>query len=131
MRPAPSSQSTRREIEFVIILDPLRHLFFARTIEIANLVRTKAIVLLHGRSHFFASFFARFLRKTSASLPSIPSHETTKGVKCRLCFRHGSRYFFFFSTSADLRTLSGVLSLHDGWCTSQMRTSTMQLAFLS
>ena len=54
MRPAPSSQSTRREIELVIILDPLMHLFFARTIEIANLVRIKAIVLLYGRFHYHA-----------------------------------------------------------------------------
>ena len=131
MRPAPSSQSTRREIEFVIILDPLMHLFFARTIKITNLVRMKAIVLLHGCSHFFISFLARFLRKTATSLHSMPSHETTIGVKCSLCFKHGSTYFFFFSASADRRTLSGVMSLYDGWCTLQMRTSKIQSVFHS
>ena len=107
------------------------HLFFARTIKIENLVRMKAIVLLRSYSHFFTSFLARFLRKTATSLHSMPSHETAIGVKWSLYFKHRSTCFFFFSTSTDRRTLSGVMSLHDGWCALHMRTSKMQSVFHS
>ena len=79
--PAPSSQSIRLEMADAGILDPRMHLFFALTRDIANLVLRNDIVRLYGLAQRVASFFPNLLKKTSASLPSSPSHETTKGVK--------------------------------------------------
>ena len=79
--PAPSSQSIRLEMADAGILDPRMHLFFARTRDIANLVLINDIIRLCGLAQRVASFLPNLLKKISASLPSSPSHETTKGVK--------------------------------------------------
>ena len=94
--PAPSSQSIRLEMADAGVLDHLTYLFFARTRDVANLVLTNENFRLHGLSQRVTSFFPNMLRKTSASLPSSPSHDTTNGVKWCRCSRHGSRYFFLF-----------------------------------
>ena len=47
-RSAPPSQSTRLEIELVMMREHRMHLFLARTNEMANLVQTKLTVLLSG-----------------------------------------------------------------------------------
>ena len=59
------------------------------------------------------SFIERRLKNTSASFPSKPSQDTTKGVKCLLCSRQGSEYFFLFVLSR---------SYNAGRFTSQVRS---------
>ena len=108
------------------VLEPRTQRFLALTKLIANLVRTKETVRLHGLAHFCDNFLARRDVKACVSLPIIPSQETTKGAKCRLSSRQESRCFFFFSVSALLRMLEGFLPEQEGWLASQILTSTMQ-----
>ena len=70
--PALSSQSIRLEMTDAGILDPLMHLFFAKDIDMANLVLMNKIVWIHGLAQSAARFPPNLLKKMSASLPSSP-----------------------------------------------------------
>ena len=51
----------------------------------------------------------RRFKNTSASFPSKPSQDTTtKEVKCLLCSKQGSKYFFFVMFSANFTILAGL-----------------------
>ena len=74
-RQGPSSWSIHLEMANTGILDPLVHLFFARTRDMANLVLINEIDRLHGLAQRVASLFPYLLKKVSAPLPNIPSHD--------------------------------------------------------
>ena len=89
--------------------DPRRHLFLARTKEMAKQARTKLTVLMHGITHLLEIRLDKRQIKESTSLPIIPSQDTTNGVKCLLYSKQEFRFFRFFSVSADLITAEGFL----------------------
>ena len=49
-------------------------------------------------------------RVSAASAPISPSKEVTNSEKCWGCWRHTSRYIFFFARSASCRHFSGVFT---------------------
>ena len=72
--PAPSSQSTGKDIDSAYVLAPRIQRCLERTKLIANLVRNRRIVAEYGLRHLSAIFLASLFIKNEASLPNKPSH---------------------------------------------------------
>ena len=89
-------------LHFTLI--PLMHRFVALNIANANLALIHPVTSLSGFSHFNAIFVAKSFMTELASRARTPSIEVTKGVKNACLASTASRYFFFFSFSADSRT---------------------------
>ena len=70
-------------------------------------------VLGYGCRHFVARQLAIIFRVAFVSTLRTPSTEATKGVKCRRCLMHASKYIFFFARSAYWRQFSSVFSKWD------------------
>ena len=80
----------------------------------------------NGRSQRFTKCLANCLSRFLASNPKRPSVEITNGQKERRCWRHSSKYFFFFCCSWLARTLAGSLVTYDAASRSVTRTSMIQ-----
>ena len=63
---------------------------------------------------FFSKALNKRRMKESASIITIPSQNMTNGAKSYLCCSRGSRYFHFFSASANLMIAKAFLDVHDG-----------------
>jgi hypothetical protein len=105
---------------------PRRHICVARTMAMIRRALTYPQTCEYVFCHLLASFAASHLAKVSASQPSKPSVEQTKGVKWRRCSRHGSRYFRFFSFSWVAITFAGSQWQYDLALVSVTQTSTIQ-----
>ena len=77
---------------------------------IAMLIQNRIIPVTteYGFCHFSAKQIETFLSRFSASLPSSPSEETTKGVKDRRWLKQGCKYFVFIDFSCDSKTFSAI-----------------------
>ena len=82
-----------------------------RTRVIVILIFTYLQVYEQGSSHFVARWLAISFSVASVSTPKSLSTETTKVVRCRLCFSQAQGYFFFLAFSAVSRTFLGDLDL--------------------
>ena len=129
--PAPSSQSTGKDMDSTDVLALRIQRCLERTKLIANLVRNSRAVAEHGLRHSSASFLASLFIKNEASLPNKPSQETTKGVKCLLCSKQASRCLRFFSFSADFNVEEGWRARYEGWFASHMRILIIQSVWWS
>ena len=110
--PAPSSQVGCLWGMLIVSLEmrlPLRHRCVARTIAMPILECSHPHTLKYVFSHFCDSTRASLFTMALASSPSIPSVDTTKGVKCLRCCWQWFRCFFFLLLSAVLSTASGDL----------------------
>ena len=87
-----------------LVREPRKQRFVARSIANLSFARSHPVVYPSGFSHLMLKLWANLFSKKFASLPSIPSVNTTKGVKDA---RHASAallYFRFFSSSAEEST---------------------------
>ena len=110
LSPAPSSHCGRCTlIRCAGTRDPRMQQWLARTKVIAILLLTYPHVFEWGCFHLVARRLADLFKVAVASTPSSPSTEAAKGEKCRLFWRHASRYIRFFPLSASCRHFSGSL----------------------
>ena len=104
---APSSHCGRLTLILCAsTLDPRMHRCVARTKVMANLLLTYPHVLKYGCRHFVARRLAILFRVAITSNPRILLIESTKGEKCRRCWRQAYRYIFFFARSTSCRHFS-------------------------
>ena len=75
--------------------DPHRQRFVALRIAKESLVCSQPVICPRGLSHFKLILWARRLSKKFASLPNIPSVDTTKGVKDARCTSPAPLHFLF------------------------------------
>ena len=109
--PAPSSHCRHWTLILCAgTLDPRMYRSVARTKLMTILLLTFPHVLEEGCLHFVARRLDILFGVDFASTPIIPSTEATKIKKCQRCWRHDSKYIFFFACSASGRHFYSVFA---------------------
>jgi hypothetical protein len=86
--------------------DSLKHTCVTRTMTMLMRALRCPMPFEYDLPAFVAVRATKTFKTGLASFPSIPSTDTTNGVKCGRCSKQACRYSFFLSFSAASRTLS-------------------------